>query len=124
MAAFPGLIAAGANLYGLVNFKTSFALTEPWMASISKVEYDDPATEEELLDALASIHKLDRAFAPTLVLHGATDANAPLQEAEQAVDALRKRDLPLDCILFPDEGHGFSPRAIALPPLRPSSTGL
>ena len=108
LAEFPELFAAGVNLYGVVNFKTFFALTEPWMASISKVEYGDPDTEGELLDALSPIHKLDRVIAPTLVLHGANDTNVPVHEAEQVVEALRKRDVPVDYILFPDEGHGFS----------------
>ena len=108
MAEFPEMFAAGVNLYGLVNFKTFFALTEPWMASISKVEYGDPDTEGELLDALSPIHRLDQVIAPTLVLHGANDTNVPVHEAEQVVEALQKRDVPVDYILFPDEGHGFS----------------
>ena len=41
---YPDLFAAGANLFGIVNFETFFAETEPWMAAISKVEYGDPDT--------------------------------------------------------------------------------
>ncbi|MYE27132.1 MAG: S9 family peptidase [Chloroflexi bacterium] len=108
LAEFPQLFAAGVNLYGVVNFKTFFERTEPWMASISKVEYGDPDSEGELLDALSPIHKLDRVIAPTLVLHGANDTNVPVHEAEQVVEALRQRDVPVDYILFPDEGHGFA----------------
>lgn len=107
LAAFPDLFAAGVNLYGVVNFKTFFERTEPWMASISKVEYGDPETEGDLLDALSPIHKLAQVKAPTLVLHGANDTNVPVQEAEQVVAALRERELPVEYILFPDEGHGF-----------------
>lgn len=107
LAEFPQLFAAGVNLYGVVNFKTFFERTEPWMASISKVEYGDPATDGALLDALSPIHKLDRVVAPTLVLHGANDTNVPVHEAEQVVAALRERDVPVEYILFPDEGHGF-----------------
>ncbi len=108
LAEFPQLFAAGVNLYGVVNFKTFFERTEPWMASISKIEYGDPDSEGELLDALSPIHKLDRVIAPTLVLHGANDTNVPVHEAEQVVEALRQRDVPVDYILFPDEGHGFA----------------
>ena len=108
LAEFREMFAAGVNLYGVVNFKTFFALTEPWMASISKVEYGDPDTEGELLDALSPIHKLDRVIAPTLVLHGANDTNVPVHEAEQVVEALRNRNVPVDYILFSDEGHGFA----------------
>lgn len=107
LAAFPELFAAGVNLYGVVNFKTFFERTEPWMASISKIEYGDPATEGDLLEALSPIHKLERVAAPTLVLHGANDTNVPVYEAEQVVEELSRRDVPVEYILFPDEGHGF-----------------
>jgi dipeptidyl aminopeptidase/acylaminoacyl peptidase len=104
---FPDLFAAGADLYGIVNFETFFAHTEPWMAAISKVKYGDPVTQKDLLRALSPIHKLDRVSAPTLVLHGANDTNVPVVEAEQVVEALKRRGVPVDYVLFPDEGHGF-----------------
>ena len=107
LSEFPALFAAGVNIYGLVNFKTFFEQTEPWMAAISKIEYGDPETEGDLLRALSPIHKLDRVTAPVLVLHGANDTNVPVYEAEQVVESLRQRGLPVEYILFPDEGHGF-----------------
>lgn len=107
LAHYPALFAAGVNLYGVVNFKTFFERTEPWMASISKVEYGDPDSEGELLRALSPIGGIDKIVAPTLVLHGANDTNVPLYEAEQVVAALRQRAVPVDYILFADEGHGF-----------------
>jgi len=107
LAAFPDLFAAGANLFGVVNFETFFAHTEPWMAAISKSEYGDPATELDMLRDLSPIHKIDRVKAATLVLHGANDTNVPVVEAEQVVDHLRRNGVPVEYILFPDEGHGF-----------------
>jgi dipeptidyl aminopeptidase/acylaminoacyl peptidase len=104
---FPELFAAGADLYGIVNFESFFAHTEPWMAAISKVEYGDPATQLDMLRALSPIHKLNRVVAPTLVLHGANDTNVPVIEAEQVVAALKGRGVPVEYLLFPDEGHGF-----------------
>ena len=105
---YPELFAAAANLFGIVNFKTFFEQTEPWMASISKIEYGDPDTEGDLLDALSPIYKLDRVVTPVLVLHGANDTNVPVAEAEQVVEQLRARDVPVKYVLFPDEGHGFN----------------
>ncbi|HVT58259.1 MAG TPA: S9 family peptidase [Thermoanaerobaculia bacterium] len=104
---YPELFAAGADLYGIVNFETFFAHTEPWMAAISKVEYGDPDTQKELLRSLSPIHKLDRIKAPTLVLHGANDTNVPVVEAEQVVAALKQRGVPVQYVFFADEGHGF-----------------
>ncbi len=104
---YPELFAAGANYFGIVNFATFFKHTEPWMAAISKIEYGDPDTQAELLRDLSPIHKLDRVRAPTIVLHGANDTNVPVIEAEQVVENLRKRKIPVEYVLFPDEGHGF-----------------
>jgi dipeptidyl aminopeptidase/acylaminoacyl peptidase len=107
LSEYPDVFAAGANLFGVVNFKTFFANTEPWMAAISKVEYGDPETEGDLLDSLSPIHKIDRVKAATIVLHGANDTNVPVVEAEQVVAQLQQRGVPVEYVLFPDEGHGF-----------------
>lgn len=104
---YPDLFAAGANLFGVVNFETFFENTEPWMAAISTVEYGDPETEADMLRELSPIHKVDRVTAPTIVLHGANDTNVPVVEAEQVVESLEDRGIPVRYILFPDEGHGW-----------------
>ncbi len=107
LAFYPELFAAGANLFGIINFETFFAHTEPWMAAISKIKYGDPDTERELLRDLSPIHRIDQVRAPTIVLHGANDTNVPVVEAEQVVENLRQRNIPVEYVLFPDEGHGF-----------------
>ncbi len=104
---YPDLFAAGADLFGVVNFETFFKNTEPWMAAISKIEYGDPDKEADLLRRLSPIHKIDRVTAATIVLHGANDTNVPVVEAEQVVDSLKKRGIPVEYVLFPDEGHGW-----------------
>lgn len=104
---FPGLFAGGVDLFGIVNFETFFRDTEPWMAAISTIEYGDPKTQLELLKQLSPIHKLDAVRTPLLVLHGANDTNVPVVEAEQVVAALKKNGVPVEYILFKDEGHGF-----------------
>jgi dipeptidyl aminopeptidase/acylaminoacyl peptidase len=104
---YPDMFAAGANLFGVVNFDTFFKNTQPWMAAISTVEYGNPATEAEMLKSLSPIHKLDRIKTPLIVLHGANDTNVPLVEAEQIVAELKRRDIPVEYVLFPDEGHGW-----------------
>lgn len=104
---YPDLFAAGVDLFGIVNFMTFFQHTEPWMAAISTVEYGDPATQKDMLDKLSPIYKLDRIKAATMVQHGANDTNVPVIEAEQIVNNLKSRGVPVEYILFPDEGHGF-----------------
>jgi len=104
---FPDMFAAGANLYGIVNFESFFRETEPWMAAISTTEYGDPATEADMLKSLSPIHKLDIIKTPLFVLHGANDTNVPVVEAEQIVASLKARGVPVKYTLFPDEGHGW-----------------
>jgi dipeptidyl aminopeptidase/acylaminoacyl peptidase len=104
---YPDVFKAGADLFGVVNFETFFANTEPWMAAISTVEYGDPKTQADLLQRLSPIHKLDQVRAATIVLHGANDTNVPVVEAEQVVQNLKQRGVPAQYILFPDEGHGW-----------------
>jgi dipeptidyl aminopeptidase/acylaminoacyl peptidase len=104
---YPDLFAAGVDLFGIVNFATFFEHTQPWMAAISTIEYGDPVTQKDLLARLSPIYKLDRIKAATMVQHGANDTNVPVIEAEQIVNNLKQRGIPVDYILFPDEGHGF-----------------
>ena len=104
---YPEAFGAAADLFGMVNFETFFEHTEPWMAAISTIEYGDPATQLDLLRRLSPIHKIDRIRTPTIVLHGANDTNVPVVEAEQVVENLKKRGVPVEYVLFPDEGHGW-----------------
>jgi dipeptidyl aminopeptidase/acylaminoacyl peptidase len=104
---YPDTFAAGADLYGIVNFETFFAQSTPWMGAISGGEYGDPKTQADLLKRLSPIHKLDRVRAAMLVMHGANDTNVPLVEAKQVVDTLKKNGRDVEFLLFPDEGHGW-----------------
>jgi len=104
---YPDLFRAGADLYGVVNFETFFAHTEPWMAAISTIKYGDPKTQPDLLRKLSPINKIERVKAATIVLHGANDTNVPVVEAEQVVENLKKRGVPVELVMFSDEGHGW-----------------
>ena len=104
---FPKMFAAGVDLYGVVNFETFFKNTQPWMAAISKVEYGDPVADKDMLAGLSPLNKIGAVTTPLLVLHGANDTNVPVIEAEQIVASLKARGVPVEYILFPDEGHGW-----------------
>lgn len=104
---YPDLFAAGVDLFGMVNFFTFFEHTEPWMAAISTIEYGDPKTQADLLRKLSPLGKLSQIHTPLQVQHGANDTNVPVVEAEQVVKNLKERGVPVEYILFPDEGHGW-----------------
>ncbi|MGE5815537.1 MAG: alpha/beta hydrolase family protein, partial [Acidobacteriota bacterium] len=63
--------------------------------------------QADLLRALSPLAKLDRIRSPLMVQHGANDTNVPVVEAEQVVKNLKSRGVPVEYILFPDEGHGW-----------------
>jgi dipeptidyl aminopeptidase/acylaminoacyl peptidase len=104
---YPGMFAAGVDMFGMVNFFTFFEHTEPWMAAISTIEYGDPKTQPDLLRRLSPLEKLSTIKTPLQVQHGANDTNVPVVEAEQVVANLKERGVPVEYILFPDEGHGW-----------------
>jgi len=58
-------------------------------------------------DTVVFASNVDRVIAPTIVLHGANDTNVPVVEAEQVVENLQERGVPVQYVLFEDEGHGW-----------------
>jgi dipeptidyl aminopeptidase/acylaminoacyl peptidase len=104
----PELFAAGVDVCGMVDFHTFYAHTEPWIAVAAYSKYGHPVHDAELLRSLSPIHRFDALRAPLLVVHGETDSNVPVEEAEQVVAAARARGLPVEYLLFREEGHELS----------------
>ena len=42
-----------------------------------------------------------------LLIHGDDDRNVPFHETVDLVEELRKRDVEIEQLIFPDEVHGF-----------------
>jgi dipeptidyl aminopeptidase/acylaminoacyl peptidase len=101
----PDLFAAGVDVCGMADFHTFYAHTEPWIAVAAYSKYGHPERDAELLRSLSPIHRFDALRAPLLVVHGENDSNVPLEEAEQAVTAARVRGVPVEFLLFREEGH-------------------
>jgi dipeptidyl aminopeptidase/acylaminoacyl peptidase len=101
----PELFAAGVDVCGMVDFHTFYANTEPWIAVAAYSKYGHPERDAELLRSLSPIHRFDALRAPILVVHGETDSNVPVEEAEQVVTAARARGVPVEYLLFREEGH-------------------
>lgn len=94
-------------MFGIVNFETFLKQTEPWKVAYSESEFGNLKTQLETLRRLSPINRIDRVKCPILVMHGANDTNVPVIEAEQVVENLKRRNVPVEYILFPDEGHGW-----------------
>lgn len=101
----PELFAAGVDVCGMADFHTFYANTEPWIAVAAYSKYGHPERDAKLLRSLSPIHRFDALRAPLLVVHGETDSNVPVEEAEQVVAAARARGIPVEYLLFREEGH-------------------
>jgi len=104
----PDLWACGVDIVGIANFVTFLERTGPWRRASREAEYGSLETHRDLLTAISPIHKVDRVQAPLLVVQGANDPRVPVSEAEQIVKALKRRGRPVEYLLYPDEGHGFT----------------
>ena len=98
------------GLTGIARWKTFFERTGPWRVGHRAAEYGDPVRDAELLEALSPLHRVDAIRCPLLVAQGMTDPRVPPHESEQIVAALRRRGVPVEYLIFPDEGHGFLKR--------------
>ena len=109
----PDYFAAAVDYVGissLPNFMRSLPeFVRPMMAHNFHLycgDPDDPAQEAELL-ARSPITKVDQIRTPLLVIQGANDPRVVKAEADNIVEALTARGIPVDYLVADDEGHGF-----------------
>ncbi len=107
----PDLWAAGVDIVGIANFVTFLEHTGPWRRTLREPEYGTLEQDRDFLEQISPINASDRIAAPLFVVHGANDPRVPVGEAEQIVAAVRARGLPVEYLVFPDEGHGLVRRA-------------
>lgn len=85
----------------------------PWWASFREALYDelgDPATDEERLTRISPLFHAERIEKPLLVVQGANDPRVLQVESDELVAKVRASGVPVDYLVFPDEGHGFRKR--------------
>ena len=109
----PDLYAAAVSIVGPSNLITLLNSIPPYWESIRKLFYlrmGDPNTDEgkKQLERQSPLNSADKIKTPLFVAQGANDPRVNKAESEQIVNALRKRNFPVEYILAPDEGHGFA----------------
>jgi len=105
---YPDLWAAGVDVVGIANFVTFLENTGDWRRPLREAEYGSLEEDREFLESISPINGVDAIEAPLFVLHGANDPRVPLEEAEQIADAVEERGVPVEKMIFEDEGHGLS----------------
>jgi dipeptidyl aminopeptidase/acylaminoacyl peptidase len=110
MTMFAGAYDAGVSIVGIANLVTFLENTAPYRRILRVTEYGDPEKDREALVKLSPTSYVDRVKAPLLVQQGASDPRVPVGEAVQIHDALAARAVPVELVLFADEGHGAQKR--------------
>jgi dipeptidyl aminopeptidase/acylaminoacyl peptidase len=67
----------------------------------------NPATDEEYLRRISPLFHPDKITKPLIVLQGANDPRVLKVESDEIVEAVKKNGVPVEYVVFDDEGHGF-----------------
>jgi len=95
------LFAAGVDLHGVHDWNVGIATFRP--------DYDPLADPDRTRTALEAspMSSLDGQRSPVLVIHGDDDRNVRFVETVALVEELRRRNVHVEQLVFPDEVHGF-----------------
>jgi dipeptidyl aminopeptidase/acylaminoacyl peptidase len=106
----PDAFAVGVDFFGISNWLRTLSSIPPWWASFKEALYaemGDPKTDSERLHRISPLFNASKIKAPLMVLQGANDPRVLKVESDEIVDAAKKNGVPVEYIVFPDEGHGF-----------------
>lgn len=107
----PEEFKVGVNIFGVTNWLRTLKSIPPWWESFKEALYTemgDPNTEDSVrLRAISPLFHTDKVTKPLLVLQGAQDPRVLKIESDEIVEGVRKNGVPVEYVLFEDEGHGF-----------------
>jgi dipeptidyl aminopeptidase/acylaminoacyl peptidase len=108
----PDTFAASVDIVGPSNLVTLLTTFPPYWLSFMPKFYKrvgDPTTEEgrKLLIERSPLTHVDKIKTPLLILQGANDPRVKKAEADQIYNSMVAKKIPVEYVLFPDEGHGF-----------------
>lgn len=110
LAFHPEAFEAGINIFGVTNWERTLKSIPPWWGAQKDALYDemgDPATDEERHRRISPLFHAANIRRPMLVVQGANDPRVLQVESDELVAAVRANGVPVEYVLFPDEGHGF-----------------
>jgi dipeptidyl aminopeptidase/acylaminoacyl peptidase len=107
----PDEFVAGVDLFGVANWiRTLESIPAWWDAQRVALygELGDPVADRKMLEEVSPLLHADLIRKPLIVLQGANDPRVLKVESDEVVAALKKNDVPVEYVLFSDEGHGFT----------------
>ena len=109
----PDAFEVGVNVFGVTNWiRTLSSIPDWWEAAKEEIfdELGDPNTDAERLRRISPLFHAENIEKPVLVVQGANDPRVLQVESDEMVAAIRNNNVPVEYVLFPDEGHGFNKR--------------
>jgi dipeptidyl aminopeptidase/acylaminoacyl peptidase len=107
----PETFAVGVDIFGVSNWLRTLESIPPYWESFRQALYTeigDPRRDRAMLQEISPALHADRIRKPLLVLQGANDPRVIKPESDDIVAALKKNGVPVEYVVFPDEGHGFT----------------
>ena len=111
MAFTPDEFKVGVNIFGVTNWLRTLKSIPPHWESFREALYKelgDPTTADSTrLYEISPLFHAENIKNPVMVLQGANDPRVLQVESDEIVAAIKKNNVPVEYVLFSDEGHGF-----------------
>jgi dipeptidyl aminopeptidase/acylaminoacyl peptidase len=107
----PEVFKVGVNIFGVTNWIRTLESIPPYWEASRKALYQeigDPVADREFLLATSPLFHAKEIRKPMIVIQGANDPRVIKAESDDIVAAVQKNGVPVEYVVFPDEGHGFS----------------
>ncbi|MDR7297713.1 dipeptidyl aminopeptidase/acylaminoacyl peptidase [Pelomonas aquatica] len=111
MAFRPEAFKVGIDIFGVANWIRTLESIPPYWESQRLALYQevgDPVKDRERLMATSPLFHASEIRKPLMVIQGANDPRVIKPESDDIVAAVKKNGVPVDYLVFDDEGHGFS----------------
>lgn len=107
----PEAFNVGVNIFGVTNWLRTLRSIPPWWESFKDALYEEmgnPETEDSVrLYKISPLFHTENVTKPLMVLQGANDPRVLQVESDEIVDGVKANGIPVEYVLFADEGHGF-----------------
>ncbi|MCW5519757.1 S9 family peptidase [Aureitalea sp. L0-47] len=107
----PEEFQVGVNIFGVTNWIRTLKSIPPWWESFKDALYTemgDPNTEDSIrLRKISPLFHTENVTKPLIVLQGAQDPRVLKVESDEIVEGVKNNGVPVEYVLFEDEGHGF-----------------
>ncbi len=111
MTSAPGEFKVGVNLFGVTNWLRTLKSIPPYWASFRDALYTemgDPFTADSVrLYNISPLFHGGNVKNPVMILQGSNDPRVLQVESDEMVEAIKAAGVPVEYVIFPDEGHGF-----------------